>query len=81
MQYAKECGKMTNEQLEKYSFVSHELRLLLQRISKDITDISYFVTGVDEEEVVVTWQNGYKRRINVTGDSFKGIVWDVLRRV
>lgn len=72
---------MTNEQLEKYSFVSHELRLLLQRISKDITDISYFVTGVDEEEVVVTWQNGYKRRINVTGDSFKGIVWDVLRRV
>lgn len=72
---------MTNEQLEKYSFVSHELRLLLQRISKDIIDISYTVTDVGEEEVTVTWQNGYKRRINVTGDSFKGIVWDVLRRV
>ncbi|MBR1823283.1 MAG: hypothetical protein IJ779_03500 [Ruminococcus sp.] len=72
---------MTDEQKRKDSFVRHELRFLVRAIDKDITDISYTVTDVGEEEVTVTWHNGYKRRINVTGDSFKAIVWDVLRRI
>lgn len=72
---------MTDEQKRKSSFVYNELWLLIRAIDKDITDISYSVTDVEEEEVTVTWQNGYKRRINVTGDSLKGIVWDVLRRI
>ena len=72
---------MTNEQLEKYSFVCHELRLLIQKIDSDITDVSYFADEFGEETAVITWRNGYKRKINITADSFKGIVWDVLRRI
>jgi len=72
---------MTNEQLEKYSFVSHELRLLVQKIDRDITDVSYSVTSSCEEIAEITWRNGYKRKVIVTADSLKGIVWDVLRHI
>ncbi len=72
---------MTKEQEKKESFVRNELNALAVKINKDITDISYSVTDADEEIVQVTWLNGYKRKICVTGDSFKGIVWDVLRRI
>lgn len=72
---------MTNEQLEKYSFVSHELRLLIQKIDRDITDVSYSVTSSCEEIAEITWRNGYKRNVIVTADSLKGIVWDVLRHI
>lgn len=72
---------MTDEQKRKSSFVYNELWLLIRAIDKNITNISYSVTDAEEEEVTVTWQNGFKRRINVTGDSLKGIVWDVLRRI
>ena len=72
---------MTDEQLKKDSFVRNELRALAVKLDRDIADISYSVTDVGEEIVEIKWVNGYKRKICVTGDSFKGIVWDVLRHI
>lgn len=72
---------MTEEQEKKESFVRNELNALAVKIDKDIVNISYSVTDAAEEIVTVTWLNGYKRKICVTGDSFKGVVWDVLRRI
>lgn len=72
---------MTEEQQKKDSFVRHELRALLQAIDRDITDVSYSVEENGEEFALITWQNGYKRRINVSGDSLRALVWDTLRRI
>lgn len=72
---------MTEEQQKKDNFVRHELRALLQAIDKDITDVSYAVEENGEEFALITWQNGYNRRINVSGDSLKALVWDTLRRI
>ena len=71
---------MTEEQQKKDSFVRHELRALLQAIDRDITDVSYAVEENGEEFALITWQNG-KRRINVSGDSLRALVWDTLRRI
>lgn len=72
---------MTEEQQKKESFVRRELRALLQAIDRDITDVSYAVEENGEEFALITWQNGYKCRINVSGDSPKALVWDTLRRI
>ena len=72
---------MTEEQQKKDRFVRHELRALLQAIDRDITDVSYAVEENGEEFALITWQNGYKRRINVSGDSLRALVWDTLRRI
>ena len=73
--------EMAAEQCRKDSFVRHELRELLQAIDRDITDVSYSVEENGEEFVLITWQNGYKHRINVSGDSLRALVWDTLRRI
>lgn len=72
---------MTDEQLKKNSFVRNELRALAVKLDRDIADISYSVTDFGDEIVEIKWVNGYKRKIFVTGDSFKAIVWDVLRHI
>lgn len=81
MQMMNDNKEMTAEQCRKDSFVRHELRELLQAIDRDITDVSYSVEENGEEFALITWQNGYKRRINVSGDSLRALVWDTLRRI
>lgn len=81
MQMMNDNKEMTAEQCRKDSFVRHELRDLLQAIDRDITDVSYSVEENGEEFALITWQNGYKRRINVSGDNLRALVWDTLRRI
>lgn len=46
----------------------------------DIDSIRYRIDGA-EEYVIVTFKNGYTKRVCVTGDSDKAILMDILKVV
>ena len=66
---------------EKRLFVENELSEMLAAMSGgEVAGCGYSRMG-DAEAVRVAYANGYERRVNVTGDSLKAIVVDVLDRL
>ena len=71
---------MTSEQLEKCVWVNGYLSAALANADIDVRRVRYTVDGA-EERVTVIFDNGYTKRVNVTGDSCKAIMADVLKVV
>lgn len=72
---------MKYEQKRKYEFVKYKLQPLLQEIEYNIIKAEYAITEYNEEYVIITYENNFKRKICVTADSIKAIVIDVIRQV
>ncbi len=45
----------------------------------DIESLTYIHHSTDEQEVVVKYRNGYRKRIDVSCDSGFGMIKDILR--
>ena len=69
------------EYQEKYMFVVEELKKACKVINPKIRNVHYTKHENGEEEVVVTFENGYKKKICVTADSLKAIALDVIREI
>ena len=61
-------------------WVNGELSAALANADIDVRRVRYTVDGA-EERVTVIFDNGYTKRVNVTGDSCKAIMADVLKVV
>lgn len=68
---------------DKKEFVENELKNILVKADSSIKDVRYAVDKaldiVYMEAVYIEYKNGYKRKINVTGDSNLAIFYDVSR--
>ena len=67
------------EKQAKKDFVSHYLSPLLRRADREIYSAEYEVDNNDEF-VTITYANGYKKAVCITGDSLMAIVYDVIRK-
>lgn len=66
---------------EKVDFVEGVIRPLLMQLDDQIHDV-YFDKPIGASEyVVIEYTNGEELRVNVTGDSKRAILIDVLRKV
>lgn len=66
---------------EKKRFVEGEFLSMLKECDIGVTGCDYWLNGSLEEFVTVHFDNGFSRKVNVTGDSNKAIVEDVLGRI
>lgn len=62
----------------KYEIVK-KLEELLKACRMSVGNLEY-VEDEYGEYVIVTYSNGYNRKINVTGDSGRGMILDVVER-
>lgn len=67
--------------MDKAEFVHKYLQPLLRQIGYNIKFATYFRYDNKEEFVKINYENGYTKLINVTADSLKAIVYDVLRGI
>ena len=69
---------MTQEQCNKALYVKGELTAAVKAAVKSIVKCSF--TVVDNNEFVeIEYCNGYKPRINVDGDSYAALAYDVFK--
>ena len=71
---------MNDVQQEKCVWVNGYLSACLANTNLDVRRVRYTVDGA-EERVTVIFDNGYTKSVNVTGDSCKAILADVLKVV
>lgn len=71
---------MNDVQQEKCVWVNGYLSATLANANLDVRRVRYSVDGA-EERVTIIFDNGYTKRVNVTGDSMKAIMADVLKVV
>jgi hypothetical protein len=71
---------MNDVQQEKCVWVNSYLSATLANANLDVRRVRYSVDGA-EERVTVIFDNGYTKRVNVTGYSMKAIMADVLKVV
>lgn len=66
-------------------FVEHQLAELVKKVNPDVRDLKYeYQTDgyvVPDETVIITFKNGFERRVNVACDSYKEITEDVLKKI
>lgn len=66
----------------KKSFVENELSMALERADNSIDKVLYnYDEAKASETVFVIYKSGYKREINVTGDSKIAIMLDVSKNL
>ena len=66
----------------KQGFVENELCMALQRADNSIDKVLYnYDEAKASETVFVIYKNGYKKEINVTGDSKIAIMLDVSKNL
>lgn len=66
----------------KKSFVENELSMVLKRADNSIDKVLYnYDEAKASETVFVIYKNGYKKEINVTGDSKIAIMLDVSKNL
>ena len=70
---------MTEAQERKADFVKKELTALLSAIDEDCLGAAYWVREDNEEIVTLLFENGAKKRVNVTADSLAALTRDVLK--
>lgn len=73
---------MEREIKNKQGFVENELCMTLQRADNSIDEVLYnYDEAKASETVFVIYKNGYKKEINVTGDSKIAIMLDVSKNL
>ena len=65
--------------MNKKQFVVNYLTPMLKALNERIDYCDYLITQYDSEYVEIVYQNGYRKRVNVTADSNYAIAVDVLR--
>ena len=66
----------------KKAFVENELSMALERADNSIDKVLYnYDEAKASETVFVIYKSGYKRKINVTGDSKIAIMLDVSKNL
>lgn len=66
--------------IEKSDFIEFSLQPFIQRLEDSVESLSYeYDKGTAEEYCIITYKNGYKRRVCITADSEKAITNDVLK--
>ena len=73
-----ESGEKMTVYEEKEAFVRESLSVVLAYICSSFVDVKYKAES-GREIVTVSFNNGYRRNINVTGDSLRSLAIDVLR--
>ena len=67
----------------KRAFIEQKLTPLLKAIDNDLERVSYETDihdgNIVDETVTVSFKSGGKRRIDITGDSLKAAVVDIIR--
>ena len=67
---------------DKKTFVENELSMALKRADNSIDEVFYcYDEAKASETVFVIYKSGYKREINVTGDSKIAIMLDVSKNL
>lgn len=66
-----------NEKQRKAKFVAEKLTPLLRAMQCEISNAEYTVLDNGEEYVIITYTNGFTKRICVSADSLRAIVIDV----
>ena len=68
------------EKQAKKDFVSQNLSPLLRRADREIYSAEYDIDSNDEF-VTITYANGYKKAVCVTGDSLIALIADVIKNL
>lgn len=66
---------------EKKNFVSYYLSPMLRKADNKIYSAEYNTDDNDNEFITVTYINGCKRTVCVTGDSLIALIADVLKNL
>ena len=69
------------EYQEKYMFTVGELKKLCKVINPKIVNVYYTKHENNEEEITISFENGYKKKVCVTADSLKAMVVDVMKEI
>lgn len=69
------------EYQEKYMFAVGELKALCKVINPKVVNVYYTKHDNGEEEVTISFANGYKKKANVTADSLKAMAIDVIGNI
>lgn len=67
-----------NEKQRKAKFVKEHFAQLLRAMQCEISNAEYTVMDNGEEYVIITYTNGFTKRICVSADSLRAIVIDVV---
>lgn len=66
--------------IEKSDFVEFSLEPLIKRIDESVERLEYeYSEETLDEYCVISYKNGFRRKVNISGDSEKSIVFDVLK--
>lgn len=66
--------------IDKSDFIEFTLQPFIQRLDESVASLSYkYDDGTTEEYCVICYQNNFSRKVNITGNSEKAIVSDVLK--
>ena len=72
---------MNDVQMEKFHLVKDHLTPALKYATDgEVRKCTYRVDG-SKESVVITYSNGWTRRVNVTADSMPALMRDVLKHI
>lgn len=66
---------------EKKNFVSYYLSPMLRKADNKIYSAEYDIDNSGNEFVTVTYINGYKKTVCVTGDSLIALMDDVIKKL
>lgn len=70
------------ELTQKSNFVQDIYSKTAKAINPDIKDLWYVHDSITNEEwIIIEYKNNYKKRICVTCDSLKAIVWDTVTKL
>lgn len=67
------------EMQEKANFIDTEYLALAKKINKNIIGMTYvYDSNTYEEILVIEYKGGYTKKLCITCDSLKAIVWDTI---
>ena len=66
---------------EKKNFTSYYLSPMLRKADNKIYSAEYDIDNSGNEFVTVTYINGYKKTVYVTGDSLIALMGDVIKKL
>lgn len=68
--------------IEKSDFVEFSLEPLIKRIDESVERLEYeYSEATLDEYCIISYKNGFRRKVCITADSEKAITNDVLKRL
>lgn len=68
--------------IEKSDFVEFSLQPFIKRLDESIEKLEYeYSKETFEEYCIISFKNGLTKKVVISGDSEKAIVYDVLKKI